>query len=97
MTDHSHAVPDTDSTRAGLRHGPVPFFGEAGTGSCRHGDGYHERHTGAADQDLLICLDNPIGDHCQGCLHTDGELTLWTHCPHLRRAPHAPDSHGDRS
>ncbi|MEU9031476.1 hypothetical protein AB0D46_28965 [Streptomyces sp. NPDC048383] len=68
---HQHSEP----------HQPVPYFAEAGTGACPHGDSPHARHTGC-DEDVLICLDSPIGDHCPGCQDTAGEPVSWIHCPY---------------
>ena len=96
MTDHQDTTPLPDVLPAGpgpslgrtqAQHRPVPFFSEAGTGDCPHGDVLHERHDGAADIDLLICFDAPIGDQCFGCLHSIGEVVPWEHCPH-RTDPH---------
>ncbi|MFZ3475959.1 hypothetical protein ACODT4_44005 [Streptomyces sp. 2.9] len=97
MTDHRHtttplpdalpADPEPSLGNTQDQHRPVPFFAEAGTGDCPHGDGQHERHQGTPDFDLLICSDAPLGEHCIGCLYSIGEIVPWEHCLH-RTDPH---------
>jgi hypothetical protein len=75
-------VTDTD-------HQPEPWFWEAGSEHCPHGaepdrdsdvwDVWAERHSGSP-QDVVVCLDAPMGDHCPECSADHGEPVPWSLC-----------------
>lgn len=77
--------PDTD-------HRPDPWYAEAEGDNCPHGpepeddttdawDTWQERHQWSP-QDVRICLDAPIGDHCPECSADHGDPVPWADCPH---------------
>jgi hypothetical protein len=72
-------------------HRSEPWYWEAGSEHCPHGpepdqqssawDDWAERHTGSP-QDVFVCLDAPMGDHCPACFEeTGGDPTPWALCP----------------
>jgi hypothetical protein len=80
------------SKGAGDGHHPEPWFWEAGSEHCPHGAEpeddttdewatWYERHTGSA-QDVRICLDAPMGEHCPECSADHGAAVPWAACPH---------------
>lgn len=79
-------------TQPAADHRPEPWFWEAGSEHCPHGpependatpewDAWYERHTGSP-QDVRICLDAPMGDHCPECSADHNEPIAWADCPH---------------
>ncbi|MGW2861888.1 hypothetical protein [Streptomyces sp. NPDC001205] len=70
-------------------HQPEPWFWEAGSEHCPHGaepdrdsdawDVWAERHDGSP-QDVFICLDAPMGDHCPACSDEHGAPVPWSDC-----------------
>lgn len=71
-------------------HTPEPWYWEAGSEYCPHGpepeddttdawDVWHERHTGSS-QDVVICLDAPMGQHCPECSADHNAPVLWSAC-----------------
>lgn len=80
----------TTTTTAATEHKPEPWYREAGSDKCPHGpepedrdsaawDTWGERHV-ASPQDVYICLDAPMGDHCDACYKTHGEAVPWSAC-----------------
>lgn len=71
-------------------HKPEPWFWEAGSEHCPHGpepeddtspewDEWSDRHTGSP-QDVVICLDAPMGDHCPECSYDHNDPVPWSAC-----------------
>lgn len=60
-------------------HQPEPWYWEAGSEHCPHGP-ESDRHT-ASPQDVVICLDAPMGDHCPECSADHGDAVPWADCP----------------
>lgn len=71
-------------------HSPEPWFWGADTDRCSHGpepkddttDAWAEwadRHPGSP-QDVRICLDAPMGDHCAECSADHGAPVPWEAC-----------------
>jgi hypothetical protein len=70
-------------------HKPEPWFWEAGSEHCPHGsepdrdsdawDVWAERHSGSP-QDVFICLDAPMGDHCPECSADHSAPVPWSLC-----------------
>lgn len=88
-------------------HEPTKFYWEAGSEHCPHGaepdydadpgawDDWYERHTGSP-QDVRICLDAPMGDHCPACSAEHGDMVPWSRCEnrkHARPRQAAADQH----
>jgi len=80
-------------------HKPEPWYWEAGSDKCPHGpepddiadpkgwDEYHDRHPGSP-QDVRICLDAPMGDHCAACFEeSGGDPVPWADCPENPAVP----------
>jgi hypothetical protein len=79
----------TDTTT----HQPEPWYHEAGSSKCPHGpqpaygspeydawdDATSERHT-PSEQDVVICLDAPMGDMCVECSADHNEAVPWSAC-----------------
>lgn len=71
-------------------HRPQPWYWEAGSDKDPHGaepeddtpewDAWYERHTGSP-QDVRICLDAPMGDHCPECSADHNAPVQWADCP----------------
>ena len=85
-------------------HKPEPWFWEAASEHCPHGpepeddttdawDEWHERHTGSP-QDVRICLDAPMGDHCPECSDDHNDAVPWSACPHNTAAAAAAGESG---
>lgn len=70
-------------------HRPEPWYWEAGSDHCPHGpepdqqssawDTWAARHT-ASPQDVFVCLDAPMGDHCTECSDEHGDAVPWADC-----------------
>jgi hypothetical protein len=94
------------STETASDHRSEPWYWEAGSEHCPHGpepeqqssawDTWAARHTGSP-QDVRICLDAPMGDHCPACSEDHCAPVPWTDCPEHPAAPAAePYCTGDR-
>jgi hypothetical protein len=72
-------------------HYPQPWYREAGSENCSHGpepdydtdpgawDAWYERHPGSP-QNVRICLDAPMGDHCPACSDWHNDAVPWALC-----------------
>lgn len=78
-------TPDTSD------HKPEPWYWGADTEHCPHGpeptddmspawDEWSDRHQWSP-QDVQICLDAPMGDHCPECSAENGDPVPWSDCP----------------
>ncbi|MFB7736225.1 hypothetical protein ACFC08_17930 [Streptomyces sp. NPDC056112] len=82
-----------------IEHKPEPWFWEAGSEHCPHGpepdrdsdewDTWAERHTGSP-QDVFVCLDAPMGEHCPACFEENGSAVPWSACPENTAATATP-------
>jgi hypothetical protein len=97
----------TDTATTVTAHQPEPWYWEAGSDKCPHGekpnpaasDEEHEtwwyRHR--ITDDAVICLDAPMGDMCGACSEDHGDAVAFTVCrarPHVQARPGAPADTG---
>lgn len=94
-------MPDTTTeTAVDTAHQPEPWYWEAGSDECPHGDkpsdasteaehdAWHDRHR--LGDEGYVCLDAPMGDCCPECSADHNEPVSWANCEvrkHIRPKP----------